>query len=326
MIHTPTLFIVGAGASQAYGLPTGGKLLFDLKHNDWPHGNAVNIYMDNQTILNKQSFDRFRESLKESGVNSIDDYLETHESQRLIGKFHIAHQLVQAESRVKLFEAPGDQDWLQVLWDAMKSPADQFAKNQVGFIIYNYDRCIEHYLTTVLDNRWNIGTLEAWKQVSQLRFVHPHGILGNYVPLGHQGVIPGRHFGCESFAKRSPDFFFQEVREATAGIRVYSEPQPADSDTKTKVHNLLSWAKKIVFLGYGFNKYNNAHFAAQIVGSNTFSSFQTFHATGSGLRTGDLARVRKHFNGIIKPQPLTCYDLMKELPLGDWSDIDDLPN
>ena len=52
--------------------------------------------------------------------------------------------------------------------------------DNVSFIVFNYDRCIEHFLLFVLQNAYGISDREAGKiLVEKLRIIHPYGVVGD---------------------------------------------------------------------------------------------------------------------------------------------------
>ncbi len=55
--------------------------------------------------------------------------------------------------------------------------------NNVSFIVFNYDRCVEFFLRNALRVLYGISNNEAQEVVDGLSFVHPYGVVGG-VPFG----------------------------------------------------------------------------------------------------------------------------------------------
>jgi hypothetical protein len=73
VIRTPTLFILGAGASCPYGLPSGTKLLLQSLESLKLKANERNVAtMLGRTPAAKQRLEAFRSALHESRSYSVD--------------------------------------------------------------------------------------------------------------------------------------------------------------------------------------------------------------------------------------------------------------
>ena len=177
MIKSPTVFILGAGASVPFGFPVGCDLRDDIvkKLSD----TTTTLFV----VLRAAGFDdsqitRFREALQKSGQPSVDVFLEQRSEFTPIGKVAIAASLIPYEDEAKLWG--GAQNWYEHVWKHLgPSLMDDVAQSQLSVITFNYDRSLEHFLYSALRNSFNIGTEDAARYLREvIRVVHVHGKLG----------------------------------------------------------------------------------------------------------------------------------------------------
>lgn len=126
---------------------------------------------------------------------SIDNYLDAHSSDEkieLCGKLAIVECILEAERQSRLFfklpEASGiDMSGLNETWYAnfFQLLTENVRKEDVGkvfenvsFIVFNYDRCIEHFLVYATANYYRITIENAQQLVSKLTLLHPYGVVG----------------------------------------------------------------------------------------------------------------------------------------------------
>jgi hypothetical protein len=228
MFRRPTTFVVGAGASAELGLPVGSELrntighLVNISFEDGysqttgnpeicealrlevrqPSGHAGNI---NPYIHSaRQMSNALPLSL------SIDNYLETHQNDSkvvLVGKLAIAKAILGAESASKLAYDWREQDgpdlsgvsdtWLVRFFQMASagvtvSQVGEIFKN-ITLIIFNYDRCVEHFIIHALKTYYGVDETQATAITATLRIFHPYGTVGPLAQQGHSGV----RFGAE---------------------------------------------------------------------------------------------------------------------------------
>lgn len=56
---------------------------------------------------------------------------------------------------------------------------EDFAKNKVAFVTFNYDRCVEHFFFTSLKNSFGRSDEETAAVAKRIGVVHLHGRLGH---------------------------------------------------------------------------------------------------------------------------------------------------
>jgi len=156
MIKTPTLFILGAGASKPYGYLTGAELRADIIKN---YGNYYRKLKDDSQKELPDSLETYREIrafvqiFSNSSISSIDKFLSLNPNAALYGKIGITLSILNSEKESRFREGVNPQeDWYTYLFNRMteelREPDDykNFLKNNVAFITFNYDRSLEYIL------------------------------------------------------------------------------------------------------------------------------------------------------------------------------------
>jgi hypothetical protein len=263
MIKRPTLLVLGAGASEPFGFPTGYDLRDRIVTMDRSrlqrHG-----YADRET-------DAFAEAFRLSGKLSIDIFLEGRRDLEKIGKLAIASLLVGDENEALLVsQFRKGPSWYQRLFDAMASPRlDNFRDNKVTFVTFNYDRSLEHFLCLALSNSHGASMSGALEQVRALPIIHVHGQLGEY-DINY--TTKGRPY------EPKPDP--EAVTLAANQIRIVHE-LGSDDPLFLKARAAIAEASRVYFIGFGYGATNIerlGHLPRDI------------HVAGSGFKLTDTER------------------------------------
>lgn len=277
MFKSKTVFIVGAGASHEAGLPVGDQLkneiveLLNFRFNDENNrlssGDAQILQVLRQCSLEATGYwDANSYLLKAYRIKdempiaiSIDNFLDAHrgdEKIEICGKLAIVKSILLAEHNSLLKGEPPHRrrfntDQLTDTWfvqffrllteNIPKVEADTVFEN-VAFVTFNYDRCIEHYLAQQLGEYYEITEHESQKIVSRLAIYHPYGTVGA-LPWQAQGR--GVQFGSTD----------TDLLEAAARIKTFTEGM-ADEALMPTIHDAISDAHTVVFLGFAFHPMN----------------------------------------------------------------------
>jgi hypothetical protein len=126
-------------------------------------------------------------------------------------------------------------DLFRILVGSARSDQLGEALARVAFVNFNYDRCLEHFLTDWLIGYSGLTTKDAAKLVQTLRVVRPYGSTGD-VPFGAavDGALP--------LAKLSDN------------ILTFSEERGGAVDDE--VSGLLAAAAQVIFLGCAYHPQN----------------------------------------------------------------------
>jgi len=199
MIDTPATFIVGAGASKPYGLPTGARMRIDA-------GNLTaesHLYRFIRLVLVRRDptfkvdfINEFFQDLKDHTVESIDEYLEKRrvEPFATIGRVTIAALMGDALRSAKPRPAENE-DWLLHIFRRMARGIDAFPefveKNRCRFITFNFDSFIEDRLLQLLTTTYGRNAVTS----NPFSVIHVHGML-SLVPLEtmeFEQFLPGKN-------------------------------------------------------------------------------------------------------------------------------------
>ena len=276
MFSARTVFVVGAGSSCEAKFPDGATLLgqimsaldirIDAGQRSRGDAQIVNAILDfsersfNQEFVAYQDAAwRIRDAAK-IGV-SIDNIIEQHDdSERIavIGKIAIVRTILQAERNSLLSIDPNKGDFLdpvdlrdtwysrltQVLTEGIARRNVQSIFDRVGFICFNYDRAIEHFLPHGLRAAYGLPFEETRALVKdRLRIIHPYGQIA---PLPWMGAHGGVDFG-ETAA--------QPLGALARNIKTFGE-RIEDETTLAAIRKMVGKAEQVVFLGFAFHRQN----------------------------------------------------------------------
>jgi len=279
VITHPTTFVVGAGASFDFGFPLGEGLTKQISNslilNNTARSDAAELMRTALSILPRRSDVRiatvelYRQApILRAGLgtaSSIDAFLDSRHDDgaiELLGKMAIGACLITAERACSPLRPrrPGEpidisaseSSWIARLFRTVLAPGvkkshlERIFEN-VSFIVFNYDRCIEHYLTHALASHFTIDLDTAASVVrDRLNIVHPYGSLG---PL--HGVNDAIDFGHD-YRSDTPHAA-DGIYAISQRILTFTESQKANAaEAKAMVENAL----RLVFLGFGFGDQN----------------------------------------------------------------------
>lgn len=237
MITTPTVFVLGAGASMPYGYPSGYGLLKDIFYNIQDDKTLSDLLFDLEI---DGGVDQFRYALLRSRRLSVDSFLEHWPRYNTIGKLAIASRLCHCEKKsLKKFDnLDNENDWYKYIFDKMNTSFDDFDNNQVSFITFNYDRSLEYYLFEALFHAYQHATKEECaKKLKNIPIIHMYGKLEN-LPWETWKKGSQREYG--TIPK------YNELLKTSNGIKIIHE---IDEFYSNKTKNLLNDAEDIIFIG-----------------------------------------------------------------------------
>lgn len=264
-----TVFVVGAGASTEFGdMPVGDTLARETERlmlaelnsgSRWPEGPISNALaghggLDQRHISAMQTIrDRIQ------SCPSIDEFINEWQDVPFlpdICKLAIAQIIFRAE-RSSVLAAIENEDtiaaellrklensWLGItlsrLSPGLRRRDIQQRLENVAFITFNYDRCIEQYLMASFKSTYGMSENDAEELLTSTPVFHVYGDLGS-LPKGRMG---GVEFGASD----------RLVPYAARSIRTFTEE--VATDHASRIQSTIRAAEKIVFLGCAYHKQN----------------------------------------------------------------------
>ncbi len=277
------MFVVGAGASCDFKLPLGADLVEEIIQqllDDIVTGDDTvrkeqrlkTAFMAHHIGYDDQWFEaavRLRGGL--IGASSIDALLHSfRRDERVVrlGKMAIAARILLSEgnsevARLALNNLVKAQKaalglrptWIgrffsQVRGDLSPDEAAEAFEN-VTFVTFNYDRCIEFYLYYALRLICHRSVEEAREIVNSIPIHHVYGSLG---------VLPELEEGDARAFDNAVAVPFGDTRlnldSVAKGLRTFREEGVDRGDGPDAVHAAIENAEQLVFLGFGFHEQN----------------------------------------------------------------------
>ena len=110
--------------------------------------------------------------------------------------------------------------------------------DNISFVVFNYDRCIEFFLPHALQKLYGIQPREASEIRDRLSIIHPYGVIPLEVSFGYSQA------NCVALAN---------------DIKTYTE-RMGDTEVVDAIVDQVQRAEQIVFLGFAYHDQNMSLF------------------------------------------------------------------
>ncbi len=171
----PTVFILGAGSSEKFPLGENliREIITDIEFSKNPSLHDLGI--------SESDYVNFIKQLRFNDPNSIDIFLEENPDHIEIGRVAIAQNLIKKEDELQLFLPNSDpENWYRKFVDELGiSKNRNLSSNSVTIFTYNYERSLEHYLTTIIQHRMGVKEEDAKLTRNKIPIYYLHGSLGS---------------------------------------------------------------------------------------------------------------------------------------------------
>ncbi len=305
MIKKRTVLVLGAGASQPYGLPLGSELKKEILDGIPSEGN--DLFRRLQDLGNdSDEIASFHDNLLNSDQPSVDAFLEHWPEFLNMGKQTMAACLIPKENKSQFaFRSKEGDSWYQYLVGKLNvTSPDKFMKNKLAIVTFNYDRSIEHYLFTTIKSRYDFQDKECADLINEIPIIHVHGSLGN---LPWQGY-PFMPYGRRSSTPHVADISDAAIKLASNQIKVVSEADKRAQEFK-KAFQVMDSATKIFFLGFGYYELNLKRLRIKsITGYPDYG--EGVYGTSYGMGNSDLEIINRRWNIKFK-DPVKIYDFLR---------------
>jgi len=245
LISENTLFVLGAGASNPYGLPLGSELRTLIC--DLGNGNNLAHTLSEAGVYSLDDIQKFSQTFRRSNVSSIDEFLSRLPHFVDIGKALIGAILCLNEDPNKISSEETQDHWFRLLWNVLIDKThvgEDLIRNKVRFITFNYDRSLEfslHEATKETYDLSNKGSFQIW---SQFQIMHVYGCIG--------GTNFGDAYNIRPYSiQNSP----AQLIQAGNGINIIPEGRD-NAKIFEEARDWFDWAKHVFILGFGFDRLN----------------------------------------------------------------------
>lgn len=342
MFNQKTTIIVGAGASKEVNLPTGSELkhtisnILDFRFDDFGRqekgGDSTVIEALREIVRRDNVKVNYAQSLIEASWQirdalplaiSIDNFIDAHQGNsalELCGKLAIVKSLLAAERKSLLYvdtrnaNSKLNYDSLKDTWfnAFMQLLTENCTVNQIEerlssieFIVFNYDRCIEHFLYHSLQTYYGINSARAADLVRGIKIYHPYGMVGGLPWAGGANSVM---FGGDGISAT-------QLISLVDQIKTFAEGTDPESSDVMSIRNGIAQSQIILFLGFAYHRLNlDLIQPTGIMQSNTRRV--SYFGTALGISKSDCDVISTEIVKLGGPNP-QCVNLRNELNCSD---------
>jgi hypothetical protein len=312
LLPEKTVFVLGAGASCAYGFPSGHELLQKVGRSAISNPPAFVLAA---CLAPPDAAKDFGTRLLRSGSNSIDEFVGDAPQFSLMAKCFIAEYLFRRENdaavcpdgtRYRAGEYEKG-DWARELIRHLV----QGGINQIKpatIITFNFDRSFERRIVTAIAARYGVSLEEAHVAAKPVRVLHASGWMGFPEWVGGDAPsVKTVHWGGEGPEPSA-------VKRAADQIVFVHEPRADESLIPARL--AIREARLVCFLGFGFHP---ANLTALDLSNVVPGACRTeFIGSGLGFSTVEAQAIEARFPlpgaGLEICEGADCLKVLKEHP------------
>lgn len=313
MITKKTVLILGAGASDHAGLPTGGKLSQIIYNDIRTKGRITELLID--MGHERSECDRLRNLLRSSHIDTPDFILANSDLQ-VIGKRAIALTIGFHEDMDGLMNANREGNgWYKYLWNKLYAVGiENFKANTIKVITFNYDRSFEAYFLEQIRHSYGLSDMAAQELYDEvIEVVHVHGAIGKYDLVSGDSV---RRYEGKWFDPLMHNY--KEVLSKTTDAIVLATQTSVDSTPFKCAQSWLRESLYVVFIGCAFHDLNMANLKV----GEVLDRHKYIFACTYGLKQAEI-KTRLNFLRLLKNQdgqPWPPQSSARELSIGYQDD------
>lgn len=331
-----TTYIIGAGASYELQLPTGEELksiiskLLDIKFDfrkqisgDHQIVTALRTYCQEK----EEDLESYRQECQHISKNmplsiSIDNFIDTqrgNDKLELCGKLAIVQSIVKAEKKSLLYPKNSKGINFMILANTWYLPffktltenctVEELTERfkSITLIIFNYDRCLEHFMVNALQQYYRISNKKAIELISYIKILHPYGTIG---------CLPWQNKNSEITVGFGENINTRELIDCAQNIKTFTEGM--ESNELNRLHLIMSKCDRLIFLGFAFHKLN-----MKLLGKGGFMNSYNYEGvncfgTTFGMSESDKSAVETLINALYDDkvksnlENLTCSKFFEE--------------
>lgn len=323
MFNNRTLIVVGAGASSECKLPTGFELRariaslldirfqgYDIKSGDAEICEALRLFVQKTGSRDINPYlhagRRIRDAMPQA--ISIDNFIDSHQGDKnleLCGKLAIVRSILESERRSSLhvdkrtsrrhpnYSTLGEtwySAFMQLLTQNCRIEQLPERLSKITFVVFNYDRCVEHFLFHGVQNYYGIDETTAAELLRNLSVFHPYGSVG---ALPWQNPESSVEFGGETSTG--------ELLQLAGGIKTFTEGTDPNASDVRAIREHFREATVLLFLGFAFHRMNLALIKPDVPHGNPADV--RYYGTAAGMSNSDCELIREDLVGLASARP-----------------------
>lgn len=318
------VFILGAGASHTYGFPLGNELRYNIVKGYPGALNGLSRSLGDRRATFSSQSQKFIKKFDLSADLSIDLFLSKFPEFEFEGKMAIMYSILQAETasvfledlQIRMKEKQKRRsvqidvdDWMWYLYDKLTrkfNSVKSFSEinfDNISFVTFNYDRSLEHFFYTALENGFNYERIGGSPKELFDKISIEH-VYGKVIDLPGEQAKDGTFLRYKGF---NPDS--TPISEWVNNIKIiYDDRKNNTENIYPKIRN----ADIIYFLGFGYDITNLKLLGfPEIISPNQF-----IFGTGYNLYKEEIDHIINYFHLTPSaPRPLilnsNCTDLLR---------------
>jgi len=320
-----TVFILGAGASHTYGYPLGKELRYNIVKNYLGALGALAVSLRDQRPNFITESRAFIDKFALSADLSIDIFLSKFPDFAFEGKMAILYSILKAETESVFLEdlqirmrdtqrRRGDRiendDWMWHLYDKLTrkfnsvKSASEINFDNISFVTFNYDRSLEHFIYTALENGFNYERIGGSPEeiFDKIRIEHVYGKVIDFPrgPKKDNTLLYYKSFNVDT----------TPISEWVENIRIVYEDR---GKSLGNIYSIIRNANRIYFLGFGYDITN-----LTLLGfPEILSTDQSIFGTGLDLYDEEIEPIINYFQTVkLDNKPLilnsNCTNLLRK--------------
>lgn len=299
MISTETVLITGAGASASYGYPLGAALLNELRQLDSPNS-TIGTRVLETTKYTPEELAILAQRLRATPVTSIDQFLTLPANRdgrmQSCAKYCIAVAIFGRETF--LTRKTRSRDWYSYLWGRLTEGIFDFLsinKNRLNIVTFNYDRSLEQYLIERVQD-WSSGAAVHEKTAHAFRNTQ---VLHLYTGQSSETLFRSAYGRTVTYGNAIEHESFETF---ASEIHTIHEAVDANSYAIREARQVLMNARRIVFLGFGFDKFNVDFLRNHLFDDRDIMAEKQFVSTAFGLTRATIYDAKFRLFGEAAPR------------------------
>jgi hypothetical protein len=280
VISNSVCMVFGAGVSCSYNFLTGRDLWYEVCTSLDDRQSAMS-----QTLVEAGfqpgEVENFGRHLAASQLGSIDRFIENNSDWSEIGRAAIAAALIPREIPSHVIQPNKEERIYEYIWHRMGPALDDFTKNRLSIVTFNYDRSFEFFFLNALTYGFGMPLPKAEEIFrSTVPLVHVYGQLNSLQYAQNDGMPYGA----------AVDAMY--INTAAGNIELVGKNRGLSNQVKA-AQALIAAADLVIFLGFGYDQLNLERLALPLRKAG-----QRYLGTAYGLKSGERAIIIKYFSPI----------------------------